>query len=141
MYSFLSVRKSNVLLDIVYKMQSIHKTRFRSFLQFEEDYETWTTVVVACIVVVVVLMMLCWWCCCCLCCCCCCCCLEGVLKLNMTQGYTPLPCPPSHMDIKQKFFSAIDFFAKIVLFNDIMLWFAVKYIFCFIRVNSFYPNM
>ena len=98
-------------------MQSIHKTRFRSFLQFEKDYETWTTVVVvACIVVVVVLMIL----------------LLLVLLLLLllfgrrfkvehdTRVHTPSMSPITHVH-KTKVFSAIDFFAKIVFLNDIML--------------------
>jgi hypothetical protein len=109
MYSFLSVRKSNVLLDIVYKMQSIQKTSFRSFLQFEEDYETWTTVVVvACIVVVVVVLMM---------------LLLLVLFLLLllfgrrfkvehdTRVHTPSVSPITHGH-KTKVFSAIDFFCK-----------------------------
>jgi type IV secretory pathway VirB3-like protein len=76
-------------------------------LQFEEDYEMWTTVVVACIVVVVVLMML----------------LLLVLLLLLllfgrrfkvehdTRVHTPSMSPITHGH-KAKVFSAIDFLQK-----------------------------
>ena len=119
MYSFLSVRKSNVLLDIVYKMQSIHKTRFRSFFAIwrrlrNVDY-----------------------CCCCL--YCCCCCVDDVVLMMLlllvlllllllfgrrfkvehdTRVHTPSVSPITHGH-KTKVFFCNRFFCK----NSFFEWY------------------